>query len=135
MQIRNTGDNRINTSGAFLRKSKLDELPQLINVVRGEMSLVGPRPEVLEYVQFWPEDEKRLILSVPPGITDFASLEFRDEGSLLAGAVDPEKKYIDEILPIKVNYYVRYVRERSLMLDIWLILKTIFLVFRRQGYD
>ena len=123
-------DPRITRSGGFLRKYKLDELPQLINVLNGEMSLVGPRPEVPEYVAHWPEEIRDLVLSVPPGITDFASIEFRDENDMLQGASDPVEKYIKEIIPIKLGYYARYVRERSILLDFRLILRTINAIFR-----
>ena len=123
-------DPRITRSGEFLRKYKVDELPQLINVLKGEMSLVGPRPEVPEYVAHWPADVRELVLSVPPGITDFASIEFRNENDLLEGADDPVDKYIREIIPIKLEFYERYVRERSVWLDFRLILETIVAVFR-----
>ena len=123
-------DPRITRSGGFLRKYKLDELPQLINVLNGEMSLVGPRPEVPEYVAHWPEEIRDLVLSVPPGITDFASIEFRDENDMLQGASDPVEKYIKEIIPIKLGYYARYVRERSILLDFRLILRTINAILR-----
>lgn len=118
-------DPRITRSGAILRKYKVDELPQLINVLKGEMSLVGPRPEVPEYVAYWPLDMRDLILSVPPGITDLASIEFRNENELLEDALDPVETYVREILPVKLKYYERYVRERSIFLDFWLMLKTI----------
>ncbi len=118
-------DPRITRSGIFLRKYKLDELPQLINILKGEMSLVGPRPEVPEYVAHWPVDLHALILSVPPGITDYASIEFRNENELLEGVVDPVETYVREIMPIKLEYYVRYVKERSIFLDFWLVLRTI----------
>jgi lipopolysaccharide/colanic/teichoic acid biosynthesis glycosyltransferase len=118
-------DPRITGSGAFLRRYKLDELPQLINVITGEMSLVGPRPEVPRYVAFYPAHVRDVVLSVPPGITDFASIEYRDENSLLAGADDPEHVYLHDILPVKLDYYCKYVTERSLMLDFRLILLTL----------
>lgn len=123
-------DSRITRAGLFLRKYKLDELPQLINVLTGEMSLVGPRPEVTEYVAYWPQDMYQLILSVPPGITDFASIEFRDENDMLEGVSDPVGKYVNEIIPKKLEYYSRYVRERSILIDLWLILRTIALIIR-----
>lgn len=123
-------DSRVTKSGLFLRKYKLDELPQLINVLRGEMSLVGPRPEVPEYVEYWPADLRELILSVSPGITDYASIEFRDENKLLGVVGNPVETYISEIMPIKLAYYVRYVRERSVFLDFWLVLKTIASILR-----
>ena len=124
-QITVMTDPRITRSGHFLRKHKLDELPQLLNVVLGEMSLVGPRPEVPRYVEKWPDISRQLILSVPPGITDFASIEFRSENDLLEHASDPEREYIEHILPIKVNYYLKYVRERSFWLDLVLIFRTL----------
>ena len=119
------GDPRITPSGHWLRKYKLDELPQLINVLKGEMSLVGPRPEVPEYVEFYTDKQKQTVLSVPPGITDIASIEFRNENELLAGSKDPVKDYKEKVLPIKLSYYEQYVKERSLWLDFKLILKTI----------
>ena len=119
------GDPRITRCGHFLRKYKLDELPQLFNVIKGEMSLVGPRPEVSEYVAYYTEREKKIILSVPPGMTDFASLEFHNENEILKKALDPQKEYIENIMPIKLNYYVKYVQERSLVVDFILIIKTI----------
>lgn len=118
-------DPRITESGFFLRRYKLDELPQLINVILGDMSLVGPRPEVPKYVTCYPPEVREVVLSVRPGITDYASIEYRDENSLLAGAVDPEQVYIDEILPVKLDYYRKYVMERSLLLDFKLILLTL----------
>ena len=118
-------DPRITNSGHWLRKYKLDELPQLFNVLKGEMSLVGPRPEVPEYVAFYTEQQKQIILSVPPGITDLASIEFRNENELLTGSQDPVKDYREKVLPIKLSYYEQYVKERSLWVDFKLILKTI----------
>ena len=105
-------DPRITQSGNFLRKYKLDELPQLFNVLTGDMSLVGPRPEVPEYVEYWPISVRDLVLSVPPGITDFASIEFRNENELLEDVSDPVDTYVRDILPIKLRYYERYVREQ-----------------------
>lgn len=130
LKITPSSDKRITRTGKYLRKFKLDELPQLINVILGEMSLVGPRPEVPEYVAHWPEDARKIILSVPPGITDYASLEFQDEGRILAESNYPEKKYIEQILPIKVEYYLRYVRERNILVDLSLVLRTVYLIFR-----
>lgn len=118
-------DPRITRSGNFLRKYKLDELPQLINVLKGEMSLVGPRPEVPEYVKYWPENIADIVLSVPPGITDYAAIEFRNENELLEKSDDPVAMYIEKIIPIKLNYYVKYVRKRNILLDVWLVLRTI----------
>ncbi len=118
-------DPRITRSGNFLRKYKLDELPQLINVLKGEMSLVGPRPEVPEYVKYWPENIADIVLSVPPGITDYAAIEFRNENELLGKSDDPVAMYIEKIIPIKLNYYVKYVRKRNILLDVWLVIRTI----------
>lgn len=125
-------DPRITRSGSFLRKYKLDELPQLLNVIRGEMSLVGPRPEVPRYIALYPEAVKQLVLSVPPGITDLASLEYKDENRILGEAGDPDQLYIEEIMPAKLAYYKRYVTERSLWGDFMLILATLKgIIFKR----
>lgn len=123
-QVSTGDDPRITRTGRFLRKYKIDELPQLLNVVSGEMSLVGPRPEVPKYVAAYPVDYA-LVLSVRPGITDYAALAFKDENELLKAADDPERKYIDEILPIKIGYYKQYLAERSFGTDLKLIFKTI----------
>jgi lipopolysaccharide/colanic/teichoic acid biosynthesis glycosyltransferase len=123
------GDPRITRFGLFLRKYKVDELPQLVNIVKGEMSLVGPRPEVPKYVDVF-QDEYREILTVKPGITDFASLEFKDENELLKGVRDPENMYIREILPVKIEYCRKYLREQNLLTDLKLILRTIRGIFR-----
>jgi len=121
-----TGDDpRIISIGRFLRKYKLDELPQLINVLKGDMSLVGPRPEVPEFVKFYPEDIRNIVLSVPPGMTDRASIEFVNENDILSGSKDPVSDYKNKVLPIKLDYNVQYVNERSLWLDFRLVLKTI----------
>jgi len=124
-------DPRITRSGTFLRKYKLDELPQLINVLKGEMSIVGPRPEVPEFVVLWPEDLRNTILSVSPGITDIASIEYRNENELLEGAANPAEKYITEIMPIKLRYYATYIHKQNLLLDVWLIIKTVSLIFKK----
>ena len=118
-------DPRITSSGAFLRKYKLDELPQLFNVLLGEMSLVGPRPEVPRYVALYPNDIRQIVLSVPPGITDYASIEYKDENVILGMAADPDRAYIEEVMPIKLSHYKRYVAERSILKDLLIILKTI----------
>ncbi len=117
-------DVRITRCGKFLRRYKLDELPQLINVLKGEMSLVGPRPEVAEYVARYPDAIKDYVLSVPVGITDYASIEFHNENEILGNSQQPEFDYIEKILPIKLAYHQQYVKEQSLLLDITLILKT-----------
>jgi len=113
-------DPRITRAGKFIRKYKLDELPQLINVLKGEMSFVGPRPEVQHYVDMFNEEE-RAILSVRPGITDFATLWNPDEGRIIAGSLDPEKTYMVEIRPSKIRLQLKYVRERSFGLNLKLI--------------
>jgi lipopolysaccharide/colanic/teichoic acid biosynthesis glycosyltransferase len=122
-------DPRITKNGKLLRKYKLDELPQLINVLRGEMSIVGPRPEVKHYVDMFTEEEKA-ILTVRPGITDWASLWNPDEGMILAGSPDPDKTYMEKIRPEKIILQLKYVRERSFWVDlkiIFLTLKTIII--------
>ena len=124
-------DPRVTRAGCFLRRLKLDELPQLINVVKGEMSLVGPRPEVPWYVEFYPEEVRRQVLSVRPGITDIASIKYRDESALLAGAADPERMYVNVVLPEKLKHYVQYVSERTLWLDFKIILLTLMEIVRR----
>lgn len=118
-------DPRITKIGHFLRKFKLDELPQLINVLKGEMSIVGPRPEVQHYVDMFTEEE-RAILEVRPGITDWASLWNPDEGAVLAGSADPEKTYMEKIRPQKIKLQLKYVREQSF----WNDLKIIFLTLK-----
>ena len=102
-QLTVAGDARITRVGALLRRTKIDELPQLIDVLRGTMSLVGPRPEVPHYVQHYPPESRERVLSVRPGITDFASLRYRNENALLARASDPEREYVDVILPSKLQ--------------------------------
>lgn len=123
-------DPRVTRIGRFLRKYKLDELPQLIDVLFGQMSLVGPRPEVPLYVAYYPRDVKELVLSVKPGITDRASIEFKDENEILGQATDPHRAYVEEILPIKLAYYVEYVRSRSLLSDIKIIASTLVAIVR-----
>jgi len=129
-QITVGNDARITRAGNFLRHYKIDELPQLINVVLGEMSLVGPRPEVPRYVDYYPEDVRKIVLSVLPGITDRASIEYKNESNLLADAPDSERAYIDVILPVKLEYYVRYVRERSFLIDLRIIGATLWAIVR-----
>jgi len=131
--VTQTNDPRITKIGQLLRRTKLDELPQLINVFLGDMSIVGPRPEVPYYVRFWGEADKEKILSVKPGITDHASLLFSDEQGVLAAAEDPEKAYIEEILPKKVELYKRYVEDQSLAGDLKLILSTLFKVSTQKA--
>ncbi len=120
-----SGDSRVTSLGRYLRRYKLDELPQLINVLRGEMSLVGPRPEVPEFVEHYTPDDKMIVLSVRPGITDNSSIEFRDESALLSGSEDPRTRYIEQIMPVKLALYRDYVANRSMAGDIAIILKTV----------
>lgn len=122
-------DPRITPSGYLLRKYKLDELPQLFNVIKGDMSLVGPRPEVPAYVELYTNDQKR-VLSVKPGITDAASLEFINENELLADAADPQKYYKEVILPRKLGLQLNYVDQRSFMGDLSIIVKTVVGIIR-----
>jgi lipopolysaccharide/colanic/teichoic acid biosynthesis glycosyltransferase len=122
-------DPRITKMGHGLRKYKLDELPQLINVLLGQMSIVGPRPEVPKYVDLY-TDEQREVLSVKPGITDLASIEFIDENELLGGKDDPEEHYVNVVLPQKLNLQLRYVRAQSFANDLVIILKTVRKIIR-----
>lgn len=124
-------DARITRAGRLLRRTKLDELPQLINVVRGEMSLVGPRPEVARYVALYPAETRTAILSVRPGITDEAAIVFRDEAALL-GSDDAEEIYVSTILPRKLELYERYVAQQSIRTDLALILRTVGALVRRE---
>jgi lipopolysaccharide/colanic/teichoic acid biosynthesis glycosyltransferase len=128
-QVSTGDDPRITRIGAILRKYKIDELPQLFNVVIGEMSLVGPRPEVPRYVEAFKKDYEE-ILTVKPGITDFASLEYKDENELLKGSNNPEDKYLKEILPSKIEFYRKYLREQNLVTDLKLIFKTLWRLVR-----
>ena len=122
-------DSRITRMGAFLRKTKLDELAQLLNVFAGEMSFVGPRPEVPRYVDMYTPYQRQVLL-VRPGITDYASIAYRNENDLLEGAEDPERMYIDVIMPDKIELNMKYLREISPIADIRLIFKTIVAVIR-----
>lgn len=124
LQITVGTDARVTRVGEFLRKYKLDELAQLIDVFVGNMSLVGPRPEVPRYVAYYPKDVRDIVLSVKPGITDWASIEYKDENKILDNSTDPHQAYIDEILPVKLKYYLNYVRERSLWSDVLIIFAT-----------
>ncbi|WP_227487183.1 sugar transferase [Nocardioides malaquae] len=124
-QVTTGHDPRITRSGRWLRSTKIDELPQLVNVLRGEMSLVGPRPEVAKYVAEWPAAARAEILSVRPGITDPASIAFRREAEELAEVVDPERHYVEVILPRKVAMYRDYVRTRSFVGDLKIIFRTL----------
>lgn len=125
-----SGDSRITPIGCRLRQWKLDEFPQLLNVLRGEMSLVGPRPEVPQYTEHYTE-EQRQVLSVRPGITGVAQLEFRHEETLLAGREDVETYYISTVMPAKLCLDLRYVRERTLLGDLCLLWRTLLILFQR----
>jgi len=121
-------DNRITRVGYSLRKYKLDELPQLFNVLIGEMSMVGPRPEVPKYVALYSIEQKR-VLSIKPGITDYASLEYFEESELLAKSSNPEKTYVEEVMPKKLSLNLQYVDNHSFNGDMKIILKTIQRIF------
>jgi lipopolysaccharide/colanic/teichoic acid biosynthesis glycosyltransferase len=122
--ITSSEDPRITRAGKFLRCYKLDELPQLLNVFIGDMSIVGPRPEVPRYVEMF-RDQYKDVLTVKPGITDYAAIEFRDEESLLKQYTNPEDGYIKEVLPKKIDLYKKYLMERSIKTDIKVILLTL----------
>ena len=128
-------DARITRVGAFLRRTKLDELPQLFDVLRGTMSLVGPRPEVPRYVALYPAGLRDVVLSVRPGLTDLASIEFRDEAALLARASEPEREYVEVVMPRKLALAARYVRTRTWGGDVCLIWRTLDLLWRRSRLD
>jgi lipopolysaccharide/colanic/teichoic acid biosynthesis glycosyltransferase len=124
-------DPRITRTGRFLRRTKLDELPQLIDVLCGQMSLVGPRPELPQYVARYPEALRKQVLALRPGITDPASLEFSDESGLLAQAPDPEREYVEVILPRKLGAAAAYAESATLGTDMKVIAATVWLVLRR----
>lgn len=123
-------DSRVTRAGKFLRKYKIDELPQLLDVFLGNMSLVGPRPEVPSYVSFYPAGTREVIFSVRPGITDMASILFRDESDVLSKAADAHKVYIDVIIPKKVELYLDYVANHSLVGDFTILLHTVVAILR-----
>jgi lipopolysaccharide/colanic/teichoic acid biosynthesis glycosyltransferase len=123
-------DNRITKIGHFLRKFKLDELPQLINILKGEMSFVGPRPEVQKYVDLYTKEQLK-ILNVKPGITDLASIHFFEEEQLLGKSDNPEKTYITEILPKKIKLNKEYLKNVTLTNDIKIIIKTVYKILKR----
>lgn len=130
LQITVGADVRVTKVGAVLRKYKLDELVQLIDVFVGDMSLVGPRPEVPRYVACYPTEAREIVLSVKPGITDRASIEYKDENEILGKAKDAHKAYVDEVLPVKIRYYIDYVRNRSFWGDIRIIFATLLAIIR-----
>jgi len=117
-------DSRITSSGYFLRKYKIDELPQLFNVLIGSMSLVGPRPEVKKYVEMYNAEQKK-VLSVKPGITDYASIEYANENAILAKSENPEQLYINEVMPAKLKLNLKYIEDQSFFTDLKIIFKTI----------
>jgi lipopolysaccharide/colanic/teichoic acid biosynthesis glycosyltransferase len=121
-------DPRITRSGRFLRATKLDELPQLVNVLRGEMSIVGPRPEVPRYVALYPDAVREIVLSVRPGLTDPAALAFRDEAQILGASADPETAYVNDVMPRKLAMYVDYIQRRTVWSDVRIIGDTIRMI-------
>lgn len=129
-QLTAAGDARITKAGRWLRRTKLDELPQLIDVLKGDMSLVGPRPEVPRYMALYPEGVRQKILSVKPGITDRAAIEFMDEERLLAASEDPEVIYIAQVMPVKQAYYIEYVDHHSLWGDVRILMDTLRALFK-----
>lgn len=120
-----SGDARITRVGAFLRRHKIDELAQLIDVALGNMAFVGPRPELARYVALYPEDVRRVVLSVRPGLTDVASIEYRDEGSILSASDDPETTYINVVMPAKLRLSAEYIKSRSFLGDMFVIARTL----------
>lgn len=124
-------DPRVTKSGYWIRKFKLDELPQLINVFIGDMSLVGPRPEVRHYVDYWTPEQMH-VLEVRPGITDPASIKFRNENELMAQAEDPEKYYIEVIMQEKIKLYLEYVEKHNFFYDLGLIFKTFWVIMKER---
>ena len=129
-QITVGNDARVTRSGALLRKSKVDELPQLIDVWLGRMSVVGPRPEVPRYMNQYPPEVRNKVLSVRPGITDWASIQFKDENRILGSAADPEAAYVQQVLPIKQRFYMDYVNQRTFMGDLHIIFATLVAIVR-----
>lgn len=123
-------DPRITKVGYLLRKYKLDEMPQFNNILIGDMSFVGPRPEVPKYVELY-NQEQLLVLSVKPGLTDYASIEFMDENEILAQSDDPEKTYIEDIMPVKLQMNLKYISQRSFLVDLKIIFKTLFKIVSR----
>jgi lipopolysaccharide/colanic/teichoic acid biosynthesis glycosyltransferase len=124
-------DPSITRIGRWLRKTKINELPQLINVLLGEMSLVGPRPELLRYVALY-NAEQRKVLDLKPGITDPASLRYRNESELLAGSADPEKTYIQEIMPKKIRMSLEYASKATILSDMWVIIRTFWSLIKNE---
>lgn len=129
-QVTADGDTRITRVGRLLRKSKLDELPELLNVLRGDLSLVGPRPEVAKYVAHYPAEERAFLQGFRPGITDPATIRFRNEEDILARAPDPERAYIEEVLPQKLRMYREYLEGASFLSDLGVLSATVKVVLR-----
>ncbi len=123
-------DNRITRVGYLLRKSKIDEFPQLINVIKGDMSIVGPRPEVRKYVDMYTPEQMQ-VLTVRPGLTDIASIKYVDENEVLAASDDPERLYIEEVMPAKLELNMEYIRKQSVAYDIKLIFETFAAIIRK----
>src|SRR3972149_3619496 len=134
LRITSGGDNRITRTGRLLRKFKIHELPQLFNVLKGDMSLVGPRPEVIKYVEWYKDDYER-ILSIRPGITDISSMTFRNEESILQGVDDPERYYVHVLLPEKMRLAREYIQNVSFFYDVRLIFKTLYKVIFQLKYS
>ncbi len=128
-QITIGNDSRITKVGEFIRKFKIDEIPQLINIIKGDMSVVGPRPEVPKYVKMYSAEQLN-VLTVLPGLTDYASIEYLDEQKILGAADDPDKAYIEEVMPAKLKLNLKYIADRSFWLDIKLIFRTIGKIIR-----
>lgn len=126
-----TNDTRITKTGLFLRKYKIDEFPQFINILKGEMSIVGPRPEVRKYVDLYTPEQMK-VLSVRPGLTDYASIRYVNENALLAASDDPEHTYIHEIMPDKLALNLKYIQEQSLWIDLKIIFQTFTAIFHRS---
>lgn len=122
-------DNRITRIGYFLRKFKIDEFPQLLNIIKGDMSIVGPRPEVRKYVDMYTPEQMK-VLSVRPGLTDYASIKYVNENEVLAASDNPEQTYIDEVMPAKLELNLQYIANQSLTEDIRLIFRTFMAIFK-----
>ena len=131
VQITIGNDARVTPVGKFIRKFKIDEMPQLLNILKGEMSVVGPRPEVPKYVKMY-SNQQLHVLDVLPGLTDYASIEYLDEQSVLGAAKDPEKTYIEDVMPAKLKLNLAYINDRSFWLDIKLIFRTIGKIFFKK---
>jgi lipopolysaccharide/colanic/teichoic acid biosynthesis glycosyltransferase len=121
-------DNRITKVGHFIRKYKLDELPQLLNILKGDMSIVGPRPEVKKYVDLYNAEQLK-VLSVKPGLSDYASIEYFDEQEILGQAENPDKEYIEKVMPAKLELNLKYIKEKSLLTDLKIIYNTLKKIF------